>query len=362
MALSRVDALGPASQARLVGHFGSARAALAAGRATWQDCGIRRAETLEGLAACDIAVQERILQRLGDVGGVALAHDDPRFPTRLREIAAFPLVLFCCGDVGLLSYEGLLAVVGTRKMSEYGQRATEAFLKPVVAAGVSIVSGLAFGVDALAHQICLTAGVKTIAVQAIGVDRGSPRSHQGLYERIIAQGCVVSEFPFLERQFDKGLFPRRNRLISGLARGVLVVEADLQSGALITARYAIEQNRDLYAVPGDVFRKNSEGCHYLIREGARPVTTAADILSDFLPDWAAQAAAAGPLTSRVATDALESPLERRIFDLCREVPLLPDEILMQVAEPAPVVLALLTKMELKGTLSETPGRRYLAVS
>lgn len=359
MALKSVDGLGPVSQLALVRHFGSAGEVLTAVAERLRECGVGEG-LIQGISAArDLTPQRKILERLQCVGAAALAFDDPLYPPLLSETAGFPLILYTLGDPQILSHPRLLAVVGTRKMSDYGGRAAEKIVRPLCQAGVPVVSGLAFGVDALSHEICLSAGVPTIAVLATGVEQASPRSHQRLFKRIVSHGCVISELPYLSGEFERFLFPRRNRLISGLSQGVLVVEGDLKSGALITARYALEQNRDVYAVPGDIFRETSSGCLYLIREGAKPVGCAEDILSDL--GMAHDNTVMPAVSSRVATDALKTPLERRIYEMCRAEALLPDEILMQLAEPAPVVLAVLAKMELKGSLTEVAGRRYVSV-
>lgn len=204
----------------------------------------------------------------------------PDYPDQLREISAPPLLLFGIGDPAVLQ-EYQLAIVGSRRMTPAGSKIGRQLASDLIESGWHITSGLALGIDTQAHLGALDKSGITIAVMATGVDSIYPRRNQQLAMDIVtAGGCLVSEFP-LRSQPKKEHFPRRNRIISGLSNGVLVVEAALKSGSLITARYALEQNREVFAVPGSVYNLSSQGCHYLIKQGAKLVEQVSDINEEF---------------------------------------------------------------------------------
>ncbi|HLB57464.1 MAG TPA: DNA-processing protein DprA, partial [Gammaproteobacteria bacterium] len=203
---------------------------------------------------------------------------DPRYPRLLREIPDAPSLLYVRGDVNLLS-QSQLAIVGSRNPTAVGNQMAEDFAYSLTKAGLVVTSGLALGIDAASHRGALRATGKTIAVFGTGLKHIYPRSHRSLAEDIAEQGALVSEFPPDESPKAKN-FPRRNRIISGLSIGVLVVEAVLRSGSLITARYAVEQGRDVFAIPGSIHNPLARGCHALIRQGAKLVETAEDIVEE----------------------------------------------------------------------------------
>ena len=202
------------------------------------------------------------------------------YPERLLRISRMPLVLYCKGTLPDLDREATVAMVGTRRMTSYGKRMTYEIAYDLAKAGAIVVSGLALGIDAIAHRACLDAGGFTVAVLGCGIDISYPKENFDLMEEIEKKGLVISEYPPGTRPYGSN-FPTRNRIISGLCLGTLVVEADSKSGALITAEYARKQNRDLFALPGMVGEQNSEGTNALIRSGAIPVTDAKDILCEY---------------------------------------------------------------------------------
>lgn len=207
--------------------------------------------------------------------------EDVEYPQMLKEIIDFPPILFAKGDISLLGNDDLkIASVGSRKNTSYGKLAIKKILPELVRKGVSIVSGLAYGIDSLSHICALEENSNTIAVLGCGVDIVYPLSNRDLYLKIISKGCIISEF-FPEQKPEKYFFPQRNRIISGISHGVLVVEATLKSGSLITARLALDQNRDVFAVPGGINMPQSEGTNYLIQNGAKLVSCAADIIEEF---------------------------------------------------------------------------------
>lgn len=209
---------------------------------------------------------------------IAIPKDDERYPDLLRRIADPPDVLYCRGNIALL-HSFCLAIVGTRKMSEYGAKAAADIAGNVALSGMTVVSGLALGIDAVAHRATLDAAGSTIAVLGSGIDDANvgPPSNRPLARRILEHGgCIVSEYP-AGMSAHPGTFPRRNRIISGISHGVLVVEAARQSGSLITARCALEQDRDVFAIPGSIYWPTSAGTNWLIAQGARPIASATDI-------------------------------------------------------------------------------------
>lgn len=212
--------------------------------------------------------------------------NDSRYPLLLKQIAVPPLVLFIKGNPELLA-SPQIAVVGSRHTSAVGVDTAKLLARGLARQGLTVTSGLALGIDGAAHLGALSVQGKTIAVMATGADRLYPRRHQGLAQQIVEQGALVTEFP-LGAAPKPSCFPQRNRIISGLSLGVLVVEAALPSGSLITARYALEQNREVFAVPGSIHSATSRGCHALLRQGAKLVESVEDILEELAPQIASR--------------------------------------------------------------------------
>lgn len=236
---------------------------------------------------------------------VALTWLDERYPANLREIPQSPPVLFVRGAAEP-AFQRAVAVVGTRRVTPYGRQATEAFCSALATAGVTIVSGLARGVDSIAHRCAVEAGTPTVAVMAGGIDQVYPRENAGLAEQIMNNGCVVSEYPAgIPARPD--YFPRRNRIISGLAAATLVVEAGEGSGALHTANWAFEQGRDVFAVPGSIFSRQSAGTNQLIRESTAKLVTTPDQLLEELNLAGVATARQLPMTASPRPGAGESP-------------------------------------------------------
>ncbi len=275
---------------------------------------------------------------------------DEAYPRLLKQIYAPPPLLYYFGNLAPAD-DYPLAVVGTRKISGYGRQATEYIVSELAAAGLTIVSGLALGIDACAHQATVAAFGKTIAVLGSGLDNIFPAANCRLAQNIIAGGgAVISEFPPGTPALKQN-FPRRNRIISGLSLGTLVVEAGEKSGALITARYALEQNREVFAVPGGIFYPFSAGPNYLIKQGAKPVTAAADILEQLnLKQIKVYRAMAEVLP--------ESAEEKIIFGVLTE-PLHIDKLSHSVKLDISVVNSVLALMEIKGLVKNLGGQVYV---
>lgn len=279
--------------------------------------------------------------------GVVCAADG-EYPARLRKIFDPPEVLYYRGR--LPKDELLVAVVGARKASAYGRNAATMLAAGLAAAGVGVVSGAARGIDSAAHTGALDGGGYTVAVLGCGVDVVYPPENGKLLDRIAEQGAIISEYwPGAEPQAR--FFPVRNRIISGLARGVVVVEAAAKSGSLITADWALEQGRDVFAVPGSIFSGTSSGANKLLKQGAKPVTSAADILEEYGLAAADDVRRPGP---EPAGD------EGRVYAvLSCDTPLSAEEIVMAVGLPAQLVSYILLQLELKDMAAEFGGQRYV---
>jgi DNA processing protein len=291
---------------------------------------------------------------------------DEDFPARLREIPQSPPVLFVRGKLGP-DFAQAVAVVGTRRVSPYGRQACEQFTESLARAGVAIISGLARGVDAIAHRVALENGAPTVAVMAGGIDQVYPRENAGLADRILENGCLVSEYPVgIPARPD--YFPRRNRILAGLAQATLVVEAGEGSGALHTANHAFEQDRDVFAIPGSVFSRQSHGTNQLIREGtAKLVATPEQLLEELnvvavarqhplRATPSAQAApAVGPASPILEPGTAEA---QGVLRWLGEAPLHVDEIARAAGLPVAEVSAELQVLELEGRIRQPAPMTY----
>jgi len=295
---------------------------------------------------------EQIWEKIQANDVQVLIWDDDHYPERLREFTNAPPVLYMRGNL-LPSDAWAVAIVGTRRATAYGRQVTDETARTLAQSGVTIISGLARGIDAVAHQAALDAGGRTIAVLGCGVDRIYPPEHRGLAKRIIANGALISDYPLgtLPEAYN---FPPRNRIISGLSMATVVVEAGLRSGALITADFAIEQGRDVFAVPGHVTAPQSKGPNRLIRDGAHPLLDPKDILEVLEMTMITEHRAA---RSVLPANALEAQL----FDILDLEPVHVDEIRARSDIPIEQVTSTLAIMELKGMVRQVGGMRYLAV-
>jgi len=281
-----------------------------------------------------------------------LTWDDDDYPERLREFTNAPPVLYIRGTL-LPADAWAVAIVGTRRSTAYGRQITDETARTLAQSGVTIISGLARGIDAVAHQAALDAGGRTIAVLGCGVDRIYPPEHRSLAQKIIANGALISDYP-IGTPPEAYNFPPRNRIISGLSMATVVVEAGLRSGALITADFAVEQGRDVFAVPGHVTAPQSKGPNRLIRDGAHPLLDPKDILEVLEMTMITEHQAA---RSVLPADALEAQL----FDILDLEPVHVDEIRARSDFSIEQVTSTLAIMELKGMVRQVGGMRYLAV-
>jgi DNA processing protein len=278
--LAEAPGLGAAEAAALVESFGSAARVVAAGRGALASRGLHAA-TVEALLAPPAERMERIAGWLEAPGHHLVSRHSEDYPALLAQSTGAPLILYVNGDPGLLSMPQL-AVVGSRNPTRGGERTALEFAAHLAASGLVITSGLATGIDTAAHEGALSANGSTVAVLGTGIDRVYPAANRALAHRIAERGALVSEFP-LGAQPEAWHFPRRNRIISGMSLGTLVVEAAHRSGSLITARLAAEQGREVFAIPGSIHNALARGCHRLIRDGARLVESADDIFAELAP-------------------------------------------------------------------------------
>lgn len=281
--------------------------------------------------------------------------DDPRYPPLLRDLPDPPLLLYVLGNAELLA-DPQLAIVGSRNPTPPGRDNAVAFANALAESGLTITSGLALGIDAAAHEGALLGKGPTIAVAGTGVDRVYPASHRELAHRIVAGGgALISEFalgtPPLKHQF-----PQRNRIISGLSLGTLVVEAALSSGSLITARQALEQGREVFAIPGSIHNPMAKGCHQLIRQGAKLVETARDVLEELgaLIPLTLTAPASAETVNPIERDGLD-PEQLQLLAEMGFDPVSPDELIARTGFSAEAVAGMLLTLELNSVISAVPG-------
>lgn len=398
LTLALVPGVGSTHFIRLLARFRAPRNVLRASQAGLEEVVgpalARRIREYAGVANTE--TQERLMAACG---ARLVTLEDAEYPPRLAEIYDPPLLLFTRGELRE-SDARAVAIVGTRRPTPYGIRMAEQFARELAARGVTVVSGMAAGIDAAAHRGAIEAGGRTLAVLGSGVDVPYPPENEPLMARIIEQGCVLSQFP-MGSQPARAHFPYRNRIISGLSLGTLIVEAPLQSGALITARQAAEQGREVFAVPGHIGVRNSEGPHALIREGAKLVENAEDILVELelprdldqpftpLPETAPAESEARPRQASFAVRVLErvrkakspapapptpavpvpapappapavqaSPVEKKVLASLSPEGSHIDQIAASCRISVSEALSSLTLLELKGLVRQFSGKRF----
>ncbi len=360
LALHRAPGVGPRTFRQLLDAFGSVRAVMEASPADLRAQGLT-ATTLDYFQAPDWRAVEADGKWEGEPGHLILRMTDPVYPPLLKEIPDPPPLLFVQGEPAWLS-SSQLAVVGSRNPTPTGEQTAFTFSKALVEQGLGITSGLALGIDAAAHEGALAGGGGTIAVAATGVDRVYPRRHEALAEKITQQGAIVSEFPLVTPPIAQN-FPRRNRIISGLSLGTLVVEAALQSGSIISARHALEQGREVFAIPGSIHNPLARGCHALIRQGAKLVETVEDILEELRPAHPLHKPVDGPVkadlpaSGAVWLENLDGEY-RRLLDCLGFDATSVDTLVERSGLTADVVSSMLLILELQGYVNSHMGGTY----
>ena len=346
VALALVPGVGRVRLEILMQAFGSADAVLAA---TFRQ--LNSVVRISRAAATAIhktttAAGTEIIDKVAGQGGVVLTPADAGFPGELRQIPDAPTLLFAKGKLDLLQGP-CAALVGSRDHSRYGAQVASELSAGIAAAGITVVSGMARGLDAVAHQAALDVGGGTVGVLGNGLGVIYPAANRVLYERVIAAGCLVTEFPPGERP-NAGSFPRRNRLISGLARATVVLEARDGSGALITADCALAQGREVMAVPGPITSPLSRGTNRLIQMGAKPVLELRDVLEEYgISD-----------VPEVSLPADLSDAERRALEALGDGAELVDDVTARLACAPAESLAVLTSLEIRGLVEQGPGKVF----
>ncbi len=352
-ALNQINFLGPLRLALLLEHFGSYEEAWRAPGGSY--------EAIPGMAGYGARIEaerksvepEKEWQRLEKLGLSCLSVEDPGYPPLLKQVSKPPPLIYYKGSLEK-AFLPAVAIVGSRRCTFYGKEVAANLAVELASSGVSIVSGMALGVDTAAHSGALEAGGYTVAVLGCGADQCYPPQNVALKEKIAASGAVISEFPAGTLP-KPAHFPRRNRIISALSLGTVVVEATAKSGALITAGYALEQNREVFAVPGNVGSPYSRGCHRLIKEGARLVESAADILDELALDRFS-----GEQLSLDYPEELPAD-EKELLQLIPYQPQHIDDIIRNSGTSAAVTGAALLNLELKNKVRQLPGKYFCRI-
>ena len=366
LALTRIDGLGIRGCHKLIQHFGSPQAAYMASLTELESCGVpaRVAQAIFAQAALKDA--EREIQEVAKADCELVAYDDGAYPPLLKQIPDAPLLLYVRGDVKVLS-QYAVAVVGSRRPSAYGSSVAHRLAHDLAQRQLVVVSGLARGVDSAAHRGALEAKGKTVAVMGSGIDIMYPRENKKLADEIAKSGAVISEFPLGTGPTPEN-FPIRNRIISGLSLGVVVVEAAEYSGSLITARLALEQNREVFAVPGNITSAQSFGPNHLIKQGAKLVDQWMDVIEEFTAEVRMQllppmeTSDGEPMGAQAATlfEASLTPDQKAVFETLRvDQTSFVDEIVGAAEIPHPRVLAALLQLEMNGLIRQLPGKNFI---
>jgi DNA processing protein len=371
IALNMVRGIGPRTANDLLAEFGTPAQVFAASRLALEKHRLKP-DTIQELKDSSIlAKAEAEIERLEALGAQVITLEDEAYPELLREIHDPPIALYVRGDLAKAYARPCLAVVGSRRCSTYGLNAAQMLSRELAALGLTIISGMARGIDAAAHRGALEAPGLTIAIVGTGLEMAYPKEHKKLEEEIIAHGAVLSEFPLGTPPLPQN-FPYRNRILSGLCVGVLVVEAAEHSGSLITARLAYEQGREVFAVPGNITSQTSFGPNYLIKDGAKLVQQARDVIEE-LPRHLkekilglqpvaetdkkrGQSSAAQPMLPAVEL----GPDEQRVFDLLSaDVPAHIDQLLLSSGMETPALMSALLGLEMKDRIRELPGKSFI---
>jgi len=366
MGLTRIQGLGVRSAHKVIAHFGSPKAAYMASLTELEASGLAAPLCQSVFAQAGLKEAEKEIEAAAKAGCRLVDFGDVAYPPRLREIPSPPLVLYVKGDIHALSGH-CVAVVGSRRPSAYGLQVARRLARDLAERNLVIVSGMARGIDSAAHHGALEAGGKTIAVQGRGMDGIYPSENKRLAEKIGASGAVISEFPLGTGPMPEN-FPIRNRVISGLSLGVLVVEASEYSGSLITARLATEHNREVFAVPGNITTAQSFGPNQLIKQGAKLVGEWMDIVEEFPPEVRMQLLPSGEASDEVQGvedrgklfEESLTPDQKKVFNALRvDETLFIDAILDSVELPQAQVLQVLLELEMNGLIRQLPGKNFI---
>ncbi len=362
-ALASIPEIGPLTIKKLTSVFGSARAVFEAPRERLDASGIGERKAADILRFSGWGEVRGMLERARAAGIKVLASSSPQYPEPLRNIPGHPPLLYMSGDI-LEEDKYAIGIVGTRTPTHYGRLHAENLAAGLAKKGFTIVSGLARGIDSAAHKGALKAGGRSIGVMGSGLDVPYPPENHALMQELASSGAVLSEFPPGTGP-NRENFPRRNRIISALSLGVLVVEAGKGSGSLITAGYALEQGKEVFAVPGNISSSVSSGTNELIKSGAKVVTGIDDIIEELAPvlkgflsqAHASEAAWQGPARQGELKAVLDHG-ERRVVEALGPEPVHIDEIARQLGMGAPQIMGILLQLELKGIVKQAAGKKF----
>lgn len=357
-----------AAKRNLVSHFGSPAAVLQASPSmctevltelanqfdsdAMEETGTRRKRRIPKIPAMKRENVDADIEALARIGGDFVGFNEPDFPPLLNQIQSAPLGLFVLGERALLN-NPQLAIVGSRSPTPSGKVSTVRFAQELCNAGLTITSGMALGIDSSAHRGCLTALGKTIAVMATGIDVVYPRTNRSLHREIAENGLVVTEYP-PGTPPKREYFPQRNRIISGLCFGTLVVEAGIRSGSLVTARLAGEQGREVFAVPGSIHVAVSRGCHQLLKQGAKLVETSHDILEEIGQFFTARPQPTSSETNSAPPKIPPNSESARLYNLIDYTPISTEQLIQQSELTPDKVSHILMQLELDGWVASTP--------
>ena len=357
LALSQLDGIGPLSVRKLLRHFGTAREVFA-GKAheLMQVQGMQARRVQSILALSDFSKAQRELEWCRERGIRAIGISDPDYPARLRHCDDAPVILFVRGDADL-SAQRMIAIVGTRRITDYGRHFTYDLVRSLAPYNVSIVSGLAYGVDIQAHRAALEYGVPTIAVLGHGLDRMYPASHSKSAEQMTQKGgALLTEFVSGTNP-DRENFPMRNRIVAGMCDATVVIESGLQGGSMITAELANGYHRDVFAVPGRIGDDRSEGCNLLIKSHrAHLLQGAADLA--YIMAWEKPGSEAKKAVQRKIFVELNAEEERIVACLKEQSPLQADQLALGLQLPTSALMVHLLQLELNGLIRSLPGKFY----
>jgi DNA processing protein len=353
-----IEGVGPVRARQLLEHFGEPAAILKANASQLQrvrGIGPELAASISGWEkTVDLAGE---LKRIADFGCHVVIQEDANYPELLKQIYDPPLVLYVKGDLSPKDKNGV-AIVGSRMTTHYGIDVARKLSYQLAYIGVTVVSGGARGIDTAAHQGALSAKGRTIAVLGTGINVIFPAENAELFERIAGSGAVITQFPF-NRQGDKQTFPIRNRIVAGMTLGTVVVEANMTSGALITAGMAVENGRQLFAVPGRIDSPRSKGCHDLIKKGAKLCESAEDILSEFEYLFPSTNRPPGASETGVLPALELSENEQKVYDAVSGEESTIDEVIRRSGLPASTVSVALLGLEMKRLIRQLPGKLFV---
>lgn len=347
-----VKGIGPVRLDRLLQYFGDIRSAWEAKSYQLKAAGLNDNLSSQLIRIRENTCLDKLLGTIVEAGIKVYYWDHPAYPERLRNINQSPFVIYLKGDLIEDDIWGV-AIVGTRRYSDYGRQITTEITRVLAGCGITVISGLARGIDGAAHQSALDAGGRTIAVLGSGLDQIYPPEHKKLAGRIVGQGALISDYP-VGTPPDGSNFPPRNRIISGLSKAVIVIEAGLKSGAIITAGYAAEQGKEVFALPGKITSPMSRGTNLLIKQGAHPLLDAQDILDLLNMSLISE-------QRSVQRTLPGDPREALLFQAVGDEPQHVDELCSLVNLPIEEVTSTLALMELKGMVRKTFGMKYVAV-